>query len=224
VLDGGDGDDRAHGGGGDDVLFGGVGADRLFGERGDDQLLGDPDQGDDYYTPLIRLRADRLSGGRGDDALYDTGGRNLYLGGPGRDVLEGGTGLDVMRAGTGADFVDSEGGRADRVDCGAGVDRARTDRRRDTRRRCERRSVADVPSYGAWVARVRLTVWTPRPASSTTAVTVSTCLTIAAPPLVRHGSEAGRKPQSAVRRLDTRRAPLYFPMLITRSHTAPRTS
>jgi Ca2+-binding RTX toxin-like protein len=137
TIDGGAGADVIRGRGGDDALFGNLGADRLSGQAGDDRLSGDPAQGDDYYTPIIRLLPDRLDGGAGDDVLLDTGGRNTYLGGPGDDVLEGGANADVMRAGTGRDRTLARGGGRDKVDCGAGRDRARTDRR-DTRRSCER--------------------------------------------------------------------------------------
>lgn len=137
TLDGGRGDDVLRGRGGADALFGGTGADRLSGGRGADRLFGDPGQGDDVYTPIIRLRADRLAGGRGDDELYDTGGANTYLGGPGRDLLEGGSGRDTMDAGAGRDRISAQGGRRDAVGCGSGLDRARLDRR-DTARRCER--------------------------------------------------------------------------------------
>ena len=68
--------------------------------------------------------------------LYDTGGRNTYVGGPGADMLEGGaepTGWTPAPART----VVARGGGRDRVRCGSGQDRARTDRR-DTRRSCER--------------------------------------------------------------------------------------
>jgi len=137
TIDGGLGDDVLRGRGGDDALFGGEGADRLGGQAGDDRLFGDPGQGDDYYTPIIRLRADRLEGGAGDDELSDTGGANTYLGGPGRDVLEGGAGPDRMDAGSGADRVRAAGGGRDRVRCGSGLDRARLDGR-DRARGCER--------------------------------------------------------------------------------------
>src|SRR5918994_1223208 len=99
VLDGGTGGDQLAGRGGDDELFGGTGADRLAGNAGDDRLFGDPAQGDDYYTPIIRLLPDRLDGGAGGDLLSDTGGRDVYLGGPGADVLEGGAGADRMHGG-----------------------------------------------------------------------------------------------------------------------------
>ena len=137
TLDGGTGADVLAGRGGDDALFGGIGADRLAGNAGDDRLHGDPAQGDDYYTPIIRLLPDRLDGGSGDDVLSDTGGRNVYLGGPGADTLEGGAGPDRMSGGTGPDRVFARGGGRDDVRCGSGRDRARTDRR-DSRRSCER--------------------------------------------------------------------------------------
>lgn len=137
TLDGGKGADVLLGGGGNDALFGNVGADRLSGQGGNDRLFGDPAQGDDYYTPTIRLLPDRLDGGRGDDELYDTGGRNVFIGGPGADRLVGGKGRDTMRAGSGNDRIEARGGGADRVDCGPGRDRARTNGR-DKRRRCER--------------------------------------------------------------------------------------
>jgi len=137
TLDGGRGSDVLRGRGGDDALFGGTGADRLTGDAGDDRLYGDPAQGDDVYTPIIRLLPDRLDGGTGDDVLSDTGGRNTYLGGPGADQLEGGAGPDVMKAGPGPDRIFARGGGRDRVRCGGGRDRARTDRR-DVRVGCER--------------------------------------------------------------------------------------
>jgi len=137
VIDGGDGADVLRGRGGDDALFGGIGADRLYGGGGDDRLFGDPAQGDDYYTPIIRLLPDRLDGGAGDDVLSDTGGRNTYLGGAGADVLEGGAGPDRMFGGSGPDRLLARGGGRDRVRCGSGRDFARTDRR-DSRRSCER--------------------------------------------------------------------------------------
>ena len=138
TLDGGDGADVLRGRRGDDALFGGTGADRLAGQGGDDRLYGDPGQGDDIYTPIIRLLPDRLDGGSGDDALYDTGGRNVFLGGPGADLLEGGEDADRMFGGAGPDRVFARGGGRDRVRCGPGRDRARTDRQ-DSRRGCERR-------------------------------------------------------------------------------------
>src|SRR5215218_1246487 len=137
VLVGGRGGDVLRGAAGDEVLDGGEGADVLRGRGGDDRLYGDPAQGDDYYTPIIRLLPDRLDGGAGDDVLSDTGGRNTYRGGPGADVLEGGVGRDLMLGGAGRDRVRARRGGRDRVHCGSGLDWARTDRR-DSRRSCER--------------------------------------------------------------------------------------
>ena len=137
TIDGGAGGDVLRGRGGDDALFGGTGADRLAGNAGDDRLYGDPGQGDDYYTPIIRLLPDRLDGGSGDDVLSDSGGRNTYVGGSGADVLEGGAGPDLMLGGAGPDRVLARGGGRDDVRCGSGRDVARTDRR-DARRACER--------------------------------------------------------------------------------------
>ena len=137
VLVGGGGDDVLRGSAHDDALFGGTGADRLAGNAGDDRLYGDPGQGDDYYTPVIRLLPDRLDGGSGDDVLSDSGGRNTYVGGSGADVLEGGAGPDLMLGGAGPDRVLARGGGRDDVRCGSGRDVARTDRR-DARRACER--------------------------------------------------------------------------------------
>ena len=90
--------------------------------------------------------ADRLDGGRGNDALYDTGGRNTYLGGPGRGRPRGrqrprphGRRLRPRTC------VVARGGGRDRVRCGAGRDQAATDRR-DTRRSCERRAASPIPT------------------------------------------------------------------------------
>ena len=57
--------------------------------RAEDRLRGDPPQGDDYYTPRIRLGADVLRGGPGDDGLSDTGGANRIEGGSGRRRARG---------------------------------------------------------------------------------------------------------------------------------------
>ena len=139
TLDGGSGDDELDGAGGDDSVFGGIGTDRIAGGSGDDRLFGDPEQGDDYYSPTFRFGNDRIEGGPGDDELYDTGGRNVLEGGSGRDLLEGGEDRDRLDGNGGNDRIDSAGDRTtDRVNCGAGRDRALTDPR-DRRRGCERR-------------------------------------------------------------------------------------
>jgi Ca2+-binding RTX toxin-like protein len=79
--------------------------------RGEDTLRGDPPQGDDYYTPRIRLRPDVLRGGPGDDTLSDSGGANRLEGGSGDDLLEGGSGPDRIDGGSGADWLTATAGR-----------------------------------------------------------------------------------------------------------------
>jgi hypothetical protein len=92
-------------------------------------------------------RADRLSGrgaaetikgGRGNDRLSGGGGNDLLLGGPGADRLTGGAGLDDFRGGAGKDSLNARDGKADRVDCGPGKDRAIVDPLDAPVRRCER--------------------------------------------------------------------------------------
>ncbi len=124
TLLGGAGDDIISGRGGRDTLRGELGADRLDGGAGEDTLRGDPAQGDDYYTPRIRLRPDVLRGGAGDDTLTDSGGANLLEGGSGDDLLEGGSGADRLVGGSGADWLSGHRG-ADRLSGGAGRDEMR---------------------------------------------------------------------------------------------------
>ncbi|CAA9529085.1 MAG: Alkaline phosphatase [uncultured Solirubrobacteraceae bacterium] len=158
TLDGGLGDDRLDGRGGNDVITGGQGLDVLTGGAGDDQLEGDPEQGDDVYTAEFTPRRDTLSGGSGDDVLTDQagggdrlsggsgddrlalmgGGSAVLRGGPGNDELEGGEGRDRFFGDAGRDSIDARDARIERVDCGTGRDRIRSDRR-DRLRRCERR-------------------------------------------------------------------------------------
>jgi Ca2+-binding RTX toxin-like protein len=61
---------------------------------------------------------DRLDGGAGNDKLNGGAGPNTYLGGAGRDIIT------------------AANGRKERVNCGAGRDRARADRT-DKLRGCE---------------------------------------------------------------------------------------
>ncbi len=124
TLLGGPGDDVISGRAGRDTLSGELGADRLDGGAGQDTLRGDPAQGDDYYTPRIRLRPDVLRGGPGDDTLSDTGGANRLEGGSGDDLIEGGSGADRLIGGPGADWLNGHRG-ADRLSGGAGRDEMR---------------------------------------------------------------------------------------------------
>jgi Ca2+-binding RTX toxin-like protein len=121
VLTGGVGADTIEGRGGDDVLHGDLGADRVDGGAGDDMISGDPVQGDDYYTPVVKLVRDVLRGGPGDDVIVDTGGRNLIDGGRGNDDLGGGVDRDRILGGPGIDGVDGDRG-ADDLRGGSGGD------------------------------------------------------------------------------------------------------
>jgi Ca2+-binding RTX toxin-like protein len=71
-----------------------------------------------------------LNGGRGDDRI---------TGGPGADAIIGGRGQDLARGGAGNDNLNMRDGSRDvRIDCGAGTDRAKLDRRDPRPRNCER--------------------------------------------------------------------------------------
>jgi Ca2+-binding RTX toxin-like protein len=146
VFRGGPGNDTLRGAGGDDTLHGELGRDSLAGGAGADLLDGDPLQGDDYYTPIIKLRRDVLRGGAGNDQLSDTGGANLLDGGGGDDLLRGGVGADRMLGGSGvdrfwggggADRISARDGLLERVACGSGRDTARVDAK-DRVRACEK--------------------------------------------------------------------------------------
>ncbi len=127
------GPDLLRGTPGRDVICGLGGNDRIFGNSGDDVLLGG-------------AGADVLDGGRGRDSLYGGVGRDRLSGGadgdrldagPGNDRLVGGGGADRLLAGKGGDVVIARDGLRDRVDGGAGRDRARTDRKKDVSKRIE---------------------------------------------------------------------------------------
>jgi Ca2+-binding RTX toxin-like protein len=132
---GGPGNDSLTGGPETQSLWGGAGNDRirsgagqdvdLYGEWGDDRLIGSAFR-DDLY------------GGRGNDALAGRGNRDLLFGGPGDDLIRGGGGSDVLSADAGRDRLFGERGNdrlfaqdrsRDRVDGGAGRDRARVNNR-----------------------------------------------------------------------------------------------
>lgn len=122
-----------HLGAGNDRLNGMAGADRLFGDGGIDSLTGSI--GDDY-----------LAGGIGDDVLYGSTGVDILLGGDGADTLDGGDGNDTVRGERGRDTVYSRSGRdtvyardgyADKINCGAGFDRAYVDLKDSVSSSCE---------------------------------------------------------------------------------------
>jgi Ca2+-binding RTX toxin-like protein len=113
-IEGGRGDDLLVGGSGRDRMSGGPGVDYLLGNGGADVLLGGPGR-------------DRLRGSAGDDALSGGPGPDRLAGDGGSDRLVGGRGPDLISGGSGRDDVVARDGRRDRVDCGAGRDRARID-------------------------------------------------------------------------------------------------
>jgi Ca2+-binding RTX toxin-like protein len=115
-LVGNDGEDLLKGSAGDDCLEGGAGNDVLDGGDGNDRLDGASGK-------------DRLSGGNGDDRLTGGRGNDVITGGPGKDTISGGDGKDSVNAGTGNDTINSVDGVRETVDCGAGRDTVRADRR-----------------------------------------------------------------------------------------------
>ncbi|MCW2994201.1 MAG: calcium-binding protein [Conexibacter sp.] len=123
-LVGGDGDDLLKGLGGADCLEGGKGDDVLDGGDGDDRLAGASGK-------------DRLSGGTGNDKLTGGAGNDRLTGGPGNDAISPGSGHDVVDAGGGNDTINSVDGVRESVDCGAGKDTVRADRR-DRLKHCEK--------------------------------------------------------------------------------------
>jgi hypothetical protein len=123
-LVGGDGDDLLKGLGADDCLEGGTGADVLDGGDGNDRLAGSSGR-------------DRLSGGTGDDKLTGGKGNDRLTGGPGNDTISPGSGRDVVDAGGGNDTINSVDGVKETIDCGAGSDIVRADKR-DRLKHCEK--------------------------------------------------------------------------------------
>jgi Ca2+-binding RTX toxin-like protein len=123
-LVGGDGDDLLKALGGDDCLEGGTGDDVLDGGDGNDRLAGSSGR-------------DRLSGGTGDDKLTGGKGNDRLTGGPGKDTISPGAGHDVVDAGSGDDSINAVDGVKETIDCGAGKDTVRADRR-DRLKHCEK--------------------------------------------------------------------------------------
>ena len=137
------GDDRIRGGAGNDVLRGGDGGDSIFGEVGDDQAAGgaggDVVLGGDGLDRLLgEAGGDRLAGGAANELLRGGDGGDRLLGHAGSDTLSGGGGRDAMFGYAGNDAFFARDGRRDRVNGGAGTDRARLDRA-DIRRLLETR-------------------------------------------------------------------------------------
>jgi hypothetical protein len=117
----------------DDVLEGTPGRDIICGLGGNDTLLGGA--GNDVLNG--GSGADVLVGGVGNDSLSGGAGRDTLTGGSGNDRLVGDFGADRLYGGNGIDVVYARDGVGDRLDGGAGLDRARVDARKDTKKRVE---------------------------------------------------------------------------------------
>jgi Tol biopolymer transport system component len=91
-------------------------------------------------------RADRLKGtgapeiirgGGGNDTITAGGGADAAYGDAGNDRVDGGPGRDKLFGGTGNDAIVATDGAVDTIDCGAGKDQVRADRK-DVVRKCEK--------------------------------------------------------------------------------------
>lgn len=94
------GEDRISGLGGDDTLNGWGGRDQIAGGAGSDLIVG----------------------GKGGDVLIGGAGYDVIRGGDGRDELVGGSGFDRLFGGNHNDVIQAQGGDADFIDCGGGLD------------------------------------------------------------------------------------------------------
>lgn len=144
-------EDVLTGGEGRDCIFGGAGANRIRGGGGDDFLTGailarggkpsnsrDEIAGGSGDDELVGWGgSDELSGGVGDDHIDGWGGNDVIEGGPGNDAIGAGGGRNVIHGDAGDDRISAANGETDHVDCGAGSDFVRADRRDDLVR-CER--------------------------------------------------------------------------------------
>jgi hypothetical protein len=119
-----DGRDLERGGPGDDCLEGGGGSDVMDGDGGNDRLSGGSGN-------------DNMTGGAGDDKLTGGLGNDRVSAGPGNDTLLPGAGKDLVSAGAGNDTINAADGVRESIDCGAGRDTVRADRR-DRLRGCEK--------------------------------------------------------------------------------------
>jgi Ca2+-binding RTX toxin-like protein len=81
--------------------------------------------------------AEIIRGGAGKDTITAGGGADTVYGDAGNDRLDGGTGRDRVFGGTGNDAIFAADGAVDRIDCGAGKDTVRADRK-DVVRNCEK--------------------------------------------------------------------------------------
>jgi hypothetical protein len=164
LLDGGHGADTLDGKAGNDTEVGGDGndtfaqprtpdgADRFSGGSGVDRvgygrrsaalsitLDGAPNDGDAGASEGDNVGTDveQVAGGSGPDTIVGSRARNRLEGGPGNDFIDGRGGADVLSGGGGVDRIGSRDLSVDRVECGAGGDRVRADRRDRVGSDCE---------------------------------------------------------------------------------------
>ena len=105
----------------------------ITGTPGNDVLSGTP--GRDVICGLGGN--DKLFGKGGNDVLLGGAGADILIGGAGRDSLVGGGGRDQLSGGPGRDVLLARDRLTDRLDGGAGKDRARVDRKKDVSKRIE---------------------------------------------------------------------------------------
>src|SRR4051812_29275867 len=136
LLNGTGGPDRILGFGGNDLLLGLGGNDVLDGGDGNDNL----DGGAGKDTLKGGNGNDSLTGGSGDDKLDGGPGKDKLSGGAGNDQLTGGKGKDALNGGPGNDTINSKDGVAETVNCGAGKDKVKADKK-DRLKGCEKKAV-----------------------------------------------------------------------------------
>ncbi|MFL5909667.1 MAG: lytic murein transglycosylase [Gaiellaceae bacterium] len=159
VLVGGGGQNTLDGGPGDDVLDGRSGADKLIGGPGSDTadysrrtkpvkitLDAQANDGESGENDWLAPDVENATGGAAADDITGSDGPNRLDGGPGNDSIDGAAGSDLLLGGAGNDKVDAVDGKKDVLDCGAGRDRASTDKV-DNRTSCEVKGLAgDMPA------------------------------------------------------------------------------
>ena len=132
-LSGEAGRDRLSGAGGADGLTGGARNDRLSGGAGNDRIAGGA--GNDVLSG--NGERDRLYGGAGNDRLSGGADIDRLYGGDGNDRLSGGAGVNRLYGGKGRDVIIARNGVRDTINCGAGRDTVRADRRDRVAANCE---------------------------------------------------------------------------------------
>lgn len=152
TADGGSGDDRISGGGATDgasVLNGG-GDDDLIAHAGSSFATLDGGSGNDRIVAGDAFGGTRMTGGGGNDTLAFAVGAAAFGtwtidAGSGNDVVSGHPGPDTVHGGGGVDWIDVNGGGADTVDCGTGVDIVWADVTDTVAADCELRLNAKAP-------------------------------------------------------------------------------